>query len=53
VIELNGTVLDTLCWSPFKTDITRALKAGKNELKITMINSLRNLLDRTITTGVN
>ncbi|MCX6237955.1 MAG: hypothetical protein NTY07_10450 [Bacteroidia bacterium] len=44
VIELNGIVLDTLCWSPYKTDISKALKAGKNELKITMINSLRNLL---------
>lgn len=44
VIELNGMVIDTLCWSPFKTDITKALNAGKNELKITMINSLRNLL---------
>lgn len=44
VIELNGTVLDTLCWAPFKTDITQALKPGKNELKITMVNSLRNLL---------
>jgi hypothetical protein len=44
IIELNGSVIDTLCWSPFKTEITSALKPGKNELKITMINSLRNLL---------
>jgi hypothetical protein len=44
VIELNGTVIDTLCWSPYKTDISKALKAGKNELKITIVNSLRNLL---------
>ena len=44
VIELNGMVIDTLCWSPYKTDITHALKVGKNELKITMVNSLRNLL---------
>jgi hypothetical protein len=44
VIELNGTVIDTLCWSPYQTDITQTLKAGKNELKITMVNSLRNML---------
>jgi len=44
VIELNGTVVDTLCWSPYKTEITKALKTGKNELKITLVNSLRNLL---------
>jgi len=44
VIELNGTVVDTLCWSPYKADITRALKEGTNELKITIVNSLRNLL---------
>ncbi|MBL7968331.1 MAG: hypothetical protein JNK09_15110 [Prolixibacteraceae bacterium] len=44
IVELNGTVIDTLCWAPFKTDITKALKPGKNELKITMVNSLRNLL---------
>ncbi len=44
IVELNGKVLDTLCWAPFKTDITMALKTGKNEVKITMVNSLRNLL---------
>jgi len=44
VIELNGTVVDTLCWSPYKIEITKALKTGKNELKITLVNSLRNLL---------
>ena len=44
VIELNGIVVDTLCWAPFKTEITYALKTGRNELKIVMVNSLRNLL---------
>jgi hypothetical protein len=44
VVELNGMVVDTLCWAPFKTEITYALKAGRNELKIVMVNSLRNLL---------
>jgi hypothetical protein len=44
VVELNGIVVDTLCWSPYKTDISKALKRGTNELKITITNSLRNLL---------
>lgn len=44
IVELNRKVIDTLCWAPFKIDITQALKAGKNGLKITMVNSLRNLL---------
>lgn len=44
IIELNGSVVDTLCWAPYKTDITKFLRKGHNEVKITLINSLRNLL---------
>jgi hypothetical protein len=44
VIELNGIVVDTLCWAPFKTEITKMLKTGRNELKIRVVNSMRNLL---------
>jgi len=44
VIELNGQVVDTLCWSPYKAEVTRLLKEGENELKVTLVNSLRNLL---------
>ncbi len=44
VVELNGQVLDTLCWAPFETDITSALKEGENILSVKMVNSLRNLM---------
>lgn len=44
VVEINGQVADTLVWAPFKTEITDFMVEGKNELKITLVNSLRNLL---------
>jgi len=44
IIELNGTVINTLCWAPYKTEITKVLRKGRNDLKITIVNSLRNLL---------
>jgi hypothetical protein len=43
-IKMNGQVVDTLFWSPFKTEITKFLKEGDNEVEITLVNSLRNLL---------
>lgn len=43
-VELNGKVLDTLTWSPFTIDISDAAVTGENKLKVTMYNSLRNLL---------
>jgi hypothetical protein len=44
VIEINGRIADTLCWAPYRTEITGFLKEGGNEVKITLVNSLRNLL---------
>ena len=44
IIELNGQVIDTLVWSPWETEITGALRKGKNDIKITLVSSLRNLL---------
>ena len=43
-IELNGNPAGTLYWSPFRADVTPYMKAGENTLKITLVNSLRNLL---------
>ena len=43
-VELNGEVLAPIAWSPWRTDITEALREGENQLKITLVNSLRNLL---------
>ena len=44
VVSLNGTLLDTLCWSPFSAELTQAIHEGKNELSLTLVNSLRNLM---------
>lgn len=44
LVTLNGISLDTLTWAPFRTDLTPALKSGENQLTITLISSLRNVL---------
>jgi len=43
-VELNGELLPAIAWSPWQTNITEALREGENQLKITLVNSLRNLL---------
>ncbi|HOW40985.1 MAG TPA: glycosyl hydrolase [Bacteroidales bacterium] len=43
-VNLNGRELPPLAWSPYEIDITEALAEGKNTIKITLTNSLRNLL---------
>ena len=42
--ELNGKPLTPVVWRPFEMDITDQVTAGANELKLTIVNSLRNLL---------
>lgn len=42
--ELNGKPLPPLTWQPMEIDITDALQAGANELKLTVLNAMRNLL---------
>lgn len=46
VIEarLNGQELGTVAWSPWEIEITEALRKGKNEVTLTLVNTLRNLL---------
>ncbi len=43
-IEVNDTFEKVLMWEPFATDISNYLEAGKNKVKITLTNNLRNLL---------
>lgn len=43
-VEINGTILKSLGWMPYHFDVTEYLKSGDNKLKVTMVNSLRNLL---------
>lgn len=44
IIKINGKLANSLTWAPFRTDITPLLKNGENEVEITLVNSLRNLL---------
>ena len=43
-VELNGKKLPAMAWSPWEIDVTGCIKKGKNEIEITLVNSLRNLL---------
>ena len=42
-IEVNGNP-QTIVWRPYFADVSKFLRKGKNEVKITLTNSLRNLL---------
>ena len=44
IIELNGKPYKPLTCAPYIIDVTEALREGDNNLKITVTNSLRNLL---------
>lgn len=44
VATLNGQELPPVAWSPWEVEITGALRAGRNELTLTVVNSMRNLL---------
>lgn len=44
VAELNGKELPPLAWSPMEIEVTGALRKGENRLRLTLVNSLRNLL---------
>ena len=41
---VNGTSAGTVAWQPNEIDITDAVKAGANEIRIRLTNTLRNLL---------
>jgi hypothetical protein len=44
IVELNGSLADTLAWSPFSTEVTPFLYNGENKIRLTLYSSLRNLL---------
>jgi len=43
-VSVNGIEMPIIFASPWEVNITHALKTGQNELKITLTNSLRNLM---------
>ncbi|WP_143473620.1 hypothetical protein [Flavilitoribacter nigricans] len=43
-VSINEQFVDTLSWSPYRTDITDYIKPGRNAIQLKIVNSLRNLL---------
>ncbi|MBQ3426655.1 MAG: hypothetical protein IJH37_05850 [Clostridia bacterium] len=43
-VYINGEFVRTLLWSPFTADISKYLRKGKNEIRMTLYNNLRNLM---------
>ena len=43
-VKVNGKDVKTLIYTPFELDITEYLKKGENEVELTFVNNLRNLL---------
>lgn len=43
-VKVNETDFPVIFSSPWESDITKALKPGKNEIRITLTNGLRNLM---------
>ena len=43
-VEINGSPLPPLVFNPFEADITELLHEGVNSVKVTLTNSLRNML---------
>ncbi|MFA9388441.1 MAG: hypothetical protein ACERKD_01450 [Prolixibacteraceae bacterium] len=43
-VEINGNPSGILSWAPYRLNITNQLRQGQNTIKVTLVNSLRNLL---------
>ena len=41
-VWLNGRLVDTLLWPPYRIELTKHLKAGDNELALIVSNSIAN-----------
>ncbi len=43
-VRVNGKAVDTVLWAPYRVDLTPYLHEGDNEVELTLVNNLRNLL---------
>ena len=43
-VKVNGKSLPTIMWAPYELDLSDVLVKGENEVEITLVNNLRNLL---------
>ena len=41
---VNGKFVTKVLWAPFSVDLSDYLTVGENEIEITLVNNLRNLL---------
>ena len=43
-LRVNGNDAGTLLWEPYELDLREYLKVGENELELTLVNNLRNMM---------
>ena len=43
-VYVNGKLVDKVLWAPYEVDLSDYLVVGENEIKLTLVNNLRNLL---------
>ena len=43
-VKVNGKDVRTVMWTPFEVDISDYVVAGENEIELTLVNNLRNLM---------
>ena len=43
-VEVNGAQAGTVAWAPFEVEITEWVREGENEIAVTLVSTLRNLL---------
>lgn len=43
-VSVNGQDVGTVLWAPYSVELTPYLHAGDNQIKLTLVNNLRNLL---------
>lgn len=43
-VSVNGNAAGALLWEPYELDLREYLKAGENEIELTIVNNLRNMM---------
>ena len=41
---MNGNAAGALLWEPYELDLREYLEAGENEIELTIVNNLRNMM---------
>jgi hypothetical protein len=43
-VDVNGVRAGTIAWAPYEVEVTERLRDGENEIAVTLVGTLRNLL---------